>query len=669
MTENHVIIYSNGIADFQRCYAVGVGATQQISIPVRQDHLADVLASFNVFGNVKLASPPTFRPSNELEGNLSISPANVLESLARDLSGTQVRVERVGGTVEGTLVGLHQEQEANTGEPVEVKSVIVLAADGLRRCPLREIQSLQFLDEDVQQEISKGLQRNYQRIKPNSTFVELELSAAEESAEAIVQYTIPAAAWKISYRLRMAEERAAELQGFAIVDNNTDEDWTDFRVSVVTGEPITFTTDLAESKSPARKHVNLVADTALGAVELAAHEFGEGAGIDDDTSTLFHASIEGQPPQKLMARSRLSSLASRSTAETPSADVREVGDFSVFESQSTVTIPAQRSTVIPVFNLEVAEVKRVLHYKEANHPERPYRSIDFTNTATFSLARGVCTVFEEGAYAGSCIMPALKTDESRLLPHALETGVTVRHEPREQRGKVVALRLSEGFCYTSTRQRRKTHYHITNNRDQQFQLYLDHVFNLREPETEATLRRDGNEEPLAVHAKISGGLRFMLELPPKSTLTITVTEQRIDSTQVQIVSVSKTHENLQIGWIEDNLVKANGPLASDPAVLSCLRIQRELESQKREISNAVQETERLAERQERLRQNIKTGGQDELTNRWRKELDEAEQAIRSIEEEQLPGLRTAEQALRSRLREALQSLSAEWSDAGISPSQ
>ena len=62
MSENRVVIYSNGIADFQRCYEVGAAASQRISIPVRRDHLADVLASFNVYGNVKLESPPTFRP-------------------------------------------------------------------------------------------------------------------------------------------------------------------------------------------------------------------------------------------------------------------------------------------------------------------------------------------------------------------------------------------------------------------------------------------------------------------------------------------------------------------------------------------------------------------------------------------------------------------------------
>jgi hypothetical protein len=629
---------------------------------VRQDHLADVLASFNVYGNVKLESPPTFRPSNELEGNITINPQKVLEDLATNLSGAKVRVERAGGTVEGTLVGLHQEEEATSGEPIHPKSIIVLAEDGIRRCVLREIQSFKFLEEDVQTEIHKALQRNYQRIKPNSTFVELVLSTTNEKAEAVVQYTIPAAAWKISYRLRMAEGRATELQGFAIVDNNTDEDWTDFHVCVVTGEPITFSTDLAESKSPNRKHVDLVNETALGAVEVEAPMAAmAAAGGAMEAAEEEYGRIERSEKYK-MRRLRSARSLDLSTAETTAAEVHDVGDFSLFESQSLVTIPAKRSAVIPVFNIELAHAKSVLHYKHENHPDRPYRSIDFTNGTGFSLGRGVCTVFEEAAYSGNCIIPALKPKETRLLPHALETGVSVYQDQKRQRSKVVRLRLSEGFCYTSTRQRRETHYHVKNSRDEQYELSLDHDHTLTEPDIEATLLHDGIDEPLDVATKLADGVRYSISVGPKSELIVKVVEQRIAESQTELISVSKQHENLQVGWLEQNLVKTNGPLALDEGIQQCLSIHGGLEAKRQEISDAVNETQRFAERQERLRENIKTGGQDELTNRWRTELDEAEQAIRRIEEEQIPTLREEEKSLRSKLKDALKSLSAEWSE-------
>ena len=659
MGDNRVVIYSNGIADFQRFYEVNSDSPRRIAIPVRQDHLADVLASFNVYGNVTLESPPTFRPSNELEGNISINPEKVLEDFATNLSGAKVRVERAAGTIEGTLVGLHQEEEATTGEPIHPKSLIVLCDDGIRRCILRDVQSLTFLDDDVQKEIDKALQRNYQRIKPNSTFVELVLSGSEDKSEAVVQYTIPAAAWKISYRLRMAEDRETELQGFAIVDNNTDEDWSDFHVCVVTGEPITFSTDLAESKMPQRKHVDLVSGMALGAVE-----------VEEDAIVMAVAGAGAEPEEgyESRGRGRLRKAGRQfmkrelKTAQTATAEIHEVGDFNLFESESLVTIPAKRSTVIPVFNVGVADTKSVLHYKYENHPDRPYRSIEFLNQTGFSLGRGVCTVFEEAAYSGSCVLPALKPDEKRLLPHALETGVSVCRDQKRQRNKVVALRLSEGSCYTSTRQRRDTHYHIKSSRDVQCELVLDHDYSLTEPGIEACCLVDRNEEPLDIATKLGDGVRYNVSVGPKSEFVVKVVEQRVDQAKMELVTVSKQHESIQIEWLQQNLVATNGPLSQDEGVRECLQIQQDLEGKQQEISEAIQEAERLAARQDRLRQNIKAGGQDDLTSRWRTELDEAEQEIKGIEEERVPGLRKEEKSLRTELKEALKSLSAEWTE-------
>ncbi len=647
MSDNRVVIYSNGIADFQRHYEVSGQESREISIPVRQDHLADVLASFNVYGDVSLESPPTFRPSNELEGNISINPHMVVEDLANNLSGAQVKVSRAGEIVEGTLMGLHEEEQASGGARIHVKSLIVLTADGLRHCGLREIQSLKFLDDDVQKEIDKALQRNYQRIKPNSTFVELELATGEDHADAIVQYAIPAAAWKMSYRLRVDEGQATQLQGYAIVDNNTDEDWNDFYVSVVTGEPITFSTDLADSKRPSREHVNLVSEKALGDVgDIRLH--GVSAMYADEMGA-------AEKSMNRLAQSRF-------PATTTETEIHEVGDFSIFQSETTVDIPAKRSTVIPMFLVAVDQAKPVLYYRHKSHPERPYRAIHFNNQAEFSLGRGVCTVFEEANYAGNCIIPSLKPGETALLSHALETGVSVRREQKDPLSKTIRLSLKEGFCYTSTRECRETHYYLKSSSDKSYELVLDHFYQLSGPDINVCLIRGDEEIGLELAEKINGGARYTLQIEPKAEFVIKVVEQRTDLVAMELVTVSKTLLNMQISWLETNLVETDGPLAQDPGVQACVTIHAELAGKRQEINDVKKEVERDAARQERLRENIKTGGQDELTRRWRAELDEAEQAIRTKEEETIPALREEEQAIRHQLKEAMLALSVEWSE-------
>src|SRR5205823_5616151 len=53
--------------------------------------------------------------------------------------------------------------------------------------------------------------------------------------------------WKTSYRLLLPSGGANDkpkLQGWAIVENQTDNDWNDVQLSLVSGRPISFVQDL-----------------------------------------------------------------------------------------------------------------------------------------------------------------------------------------------------------------------------------------------------------------------------------------------------------------------------------------------------------------------------------------------------------------------------------------
>src|SRR5262249_26088618 len=52
--------------------------------------------------------------------------------------------------------------------------------------------------------------------------------------------------WKTSYRLVLDKQKksAPYLQGWAVVENPTDEDWKDVRMALVSGRPISFQMDL-----------------------------------------------------------------------------------------------------------------------------------------------------------------------------------------------------------------------------------------------------------------------------------------------------------------------------------------------------------------------------------------------------------------------------------------
>src|SRR6202008_3898919 len=59
-----------------------------------------------------------------------------------------------------------------------------------------------------------------------------------------VGYVIENPIWKTSYRLVLDKKEKPYLQGWAIVENPTDEDWKDVRMALVAGRPISFQMDL-----------------------------------------------------------------------------------------------------------------------------------------------------------------------------------------------------------------------------------------------------------------------------------------------------------------------------------------------------------------------------------------------------------------------------------------
>lgn len=59
-----------------------------------------------------------------------------------------------------------------------------------------------------------------------------------------VGYVVEAPMWKSSYRLVLDKEGKTMLQGWAIIENTSEEDWKDVRLALVSSRPISFQMDL-----------------------------------------------------------------------------------------------------------------------------------------------------------------------------------------------------------------------------------------------------------------------------------------------------------------------------------------------------------------------------------------------------------------------------------------
>src|SRR4029077_12843805 len=80
--------------------------------------------------------------------------------------------------------------------------------------------------------------------------------------EVVASYMITSPVWKSSYRLIFGATGQPTLEGWAIVDNTTGEDWDKVELSLVSGRPISFVSQLYAPKYVTRPEAELADDTA-----------------------------------------------------------------------------------------------------------------------------------------------------------------------------------------------------------------------------------------------------------------------------------------------------------------------------------------------------------------------------------------------------------------------
>lgn len=650
---NSVRLYSNGTAVISREYEFKDPEPLRISIPVRKTDLDDVISSIAVFGDVTITEPPTYTPTNAEASALNLDHSGVLRSLAVKLAGAAVEVE-AGVAYKGRLVGLQPFRREYERTVLEQYRLVILTEKGVQQVEESSITAIRFTEAMVQAEIDKSLRSSLGKVKPDSSKVELTVRPNPGSDGATVTYATPVAAWKIRYQLRLTPV-GAELDGQAVVDNDTDDDWAETLITVITGEPITFSTDLAEIRRPERSRVNVVDDRTTGAViaepELMAlaaapppDEMTRGGGGYGGGASLRGGSRRTKAVAAGMPEVR--GATDRGRAEQPEAEARESGDFSVFTSPDPVNLGAGRSAIIPLFRNAVGDARAILLYKERDDPQRPFRAVRFKNLFDHSLGRRVCKVFVEGDFRGKCLLEPTKPGEEALLLHAKETGVRVHKESSRPESRRMAIRITEGTVYNEVRHRQRTSYRIRNGHPESFALEIEHPRTLADSDINVSVSSGVHEE-----ADIPSGRRIRVTLPAGDGLVVEVVEQQVEESRF----------SLSASWLVGNVVGLKAPTPRDQGMQECIDLQRKIDALQAEIQEKVETSVAIAEEQERLMKLI-PNGQGEQANAWRTDLAVAEKELREVKRSALPKLRSQLKDAQDVLHKALLGLRYTWAE-------
>ncbi|MBM4107705.1 MAG: hypothetical protein FJ255_02660 [Phycisphaerae bacterium] len=543
-----ITLYRSGVGGFERRGVVGADA--RIQLRVRTEQVNDILKSMVVLDlsgqgridNVAYGSKePLARRLASFGIDLSDEPA--LGTILARLRGTPVTMTMQGGiTITGQIIGgeVRMQAQGTAQQLVGVPYLSLLTPTGIQTLNLLDARAIRIDDPALKTELEMALAALAEHRADRTKAVEI-VTSGPPGREIHVGYIHEMPVWKVSYRLVLPDTgpsprgAAASVQGWAIVENTTDGDWNDVRLSLVSGRPVSFTMDLYQPLYIERPDLPVpqVAAALPRLYELSAGERPMDAMAD--ARARFAArrseSVAGRPAAPAAAEARAFELgkalqsadrmlgAEEMTefAARAAALAQESGEVFQYEIDAPVTIERQRSAMLPIINQGVA-ARRVSIYSRSEGGQHPMRGVDLTNTTSLQLLPGPVAVYDGAVYAGDAQIGHVSPNDSRLLSYAvdLETAVLLKDESSVN---VQRLRIVSGVLLQTQQYRRTVTYEFTSKDAARGRtLVIEHP-----RDTSMTLVKP--EKPAQ---ETPANYRFELLLEPGQTASLPVIEERTD---------------------------------------------------------------------------------------------------------------------------------------------
>ncbi len=398
------------------------------------------------------------------------------------------------------------------------------------------------------------------------------------------------------------------MQGWAVVDNPTDEDWKDVRMALVSGRPISFQMDLYTPLYVPRPTVvpelfaslqpvtysgdlNAKRDLALkkepqgslgGEARRGTDRF-EKAAADRPAAAASAPYFREELRQELDGRMNLG-MAGVSTMATAT----KLGDFFQYALDKPVTLPRQKSALLPIINKDV-EGTRVSIYNERTQAKFPLLGLKFKNTSGMHLSQGPITVFEGSNYAGDSRILDVEPNEERLLSYAVDLGMEVNPVLASDNGRLTTVKVVKGILYSTTKLHETKTYTIVNRNDAERLVLVEH------PVRNDFHLTDDVSKPAETASDV---YRFEVKVPAGKTAAQVVTEERVIGSQIQLTNSNDDQMRFFI----------NSTVAS-PKVKEGLKqgiaLRWALSKTQRDVADQQLQLKTITDDQTRLRANLK----------------------------------------------------------------
>jgi hypothetical protein len=638
-----VVLYKHGVGYFERAGELqpGEGARLDFKPSEMNDVLKSLIVQDPSGGKI---SGIRYDSSEPLAQKLAafpfaLAPGAPLSSFLDMLKGARLDASIGGQVLTGVIVSGRQ-TPATAQQPERELLTLLLDSGDLRTVDLASATTLQLRDADLQGKLKEYLSLVNQSRSTEKRGVYIDSTGAGQR-KIVASYVVPMPVWKSAYRLIFGDAGAATVEGWAIVDNITGEDWTNVRLSVVSGRPVSFVSQLYEPRYVSRPSAELAEDRAQAptvyggairgqfseqvTVEKAASA-GSGGGMRIDRAAMAPA-----PP---MARPMAapSSLASTAMAG-------ELGELFEYNFPSAVTVRKGESAMLPFLQQKIT-ARKLLIYSDPSSAH-PLNAAELTNDTGKTLDGGPITVYDSGAYGGEALMETLKATDKRMISYAVDLGTRITTQFGSNRDVVREIHFRRGVLTTRQAIQETRTYTVRNADQKPKTLIIEHA------------ARPGYQlmglKPLETTAS---AYRFEVKLAAGGTAELPVNEERVYDTSY---SVSNLTPDLLMTYVENKALSESARKQLEAIVTA----KRSIAENDAAIGRATQEFTDLTRDQDRLRQNIESlnrvSGQQEQVQQYARQLATQETRLAALRDRQAE-LRKKKAALESDLNALIEKM-------------
>jgi hypothetical protein len=531
-----VTLYATGVGRFEHGATVDGQAVAELRLRAAQ--MDDVLKSLVLQdldgGRVGAVNYPSQEPLERtlraFQVDLSGDPP--LAGILTQMRGAVVRVRVLDSDVTGTILGCEARTRGGGQTPAETHWVLTLVVDGaITPVRLDDVGAIQPADLRLRAELGQALAAVAAARDQDRRPLSLRFDG-QGQRRVRVAYVAETPVWKTSYRLLLRDGNA-HLQAWAVVENTTEADWTDVRLALVGGQPVSFIQQLYQPRYQQRPRVEAEALAMVRPGQYAGDTLGERSGGG-------RANRDAESQDKRVASRGLGqNAAAFAFAPQPAAgaDVFEAADSISVATERTqevgelfsydvgaVTIPRQGSALIPFIGLDVP-VERIAVYDAAAFAKHPLSGVRFANRTGQFLPGGPLTVYEAGAYAGDARLASCPAGQERLLTYAVDARVAVDDQPSASGHRRTLAAIAQGVLRVQVASTQGRTYIISNAADAPRTVVVTH------PRTGGTWSLHDTQAP---RETTDSHYRFDVAVPPGGQTTLRVLERRIDQEMLSL---------------------------------------------------------------------------------------------------------------------------------------